>query len=1107
MSIARTFALVALLLGASVMPALAANPLILQSPTVSRTQIAFVYGGDIWVVSHEGGTARRIVTGFGLAGAPYFSPDGATIAFSANYDGSANVYTVPAGGGEPTRLTYHPGADVVIGWTTDGSKILFSSHRESQNDATQLYTIPRGGGIPAMLPLPDGTTASYSPDGTHLAYVPNSQWEWYWQDYRGGQTTPIWIANLADSSVTSIPRNNSNDRFPMWIGNEIYFVSDRGGHYTLYVYDPGTHDVKQLVENPRGFDIVSASANDGEIVYSKFDSIHLYNPATRTDREVPITIADEMPELRPNWVPVSNQIDNADISPTGVRAVFEAHGDILTVPAENGSVRDLTQTPGVMERDPAWSPNGKWIAYFSDASGEYTLRLRDQKGLQPERVISLDAHPTFYYSPVWSPDSKKIAYADKRGVLYYIDIAQDHPQPVRIAQQPHESFGVNSFNAVWSPDSRYVAYNKELPTFLHAIDVYDTQDGKAYQITDGMSDATNPAFDKGGKYLYFLSSTNTGFTAYGLDMESDEHPTSSYVYAAVLHKSDASPISLQSDEEPVASGGDEPEAKPAASAAPKPATPPAAVAKAPIDFDEIGQRIVSLPIPGANYGGLASGLPGTIFLMEAPLTSVLPLPPMYTVLRYDSTSRKVMPYADGVSAFVISADGKKALLARGFGAMSWAIVPTQLPIPPPPGLGTLPTSGLEVYSVPREEWAQMFRETWRIERDWFYDPHYHGLDIAAAQQFFARFLPGLASRSDFTYLTQEMIGYLEVGHLWVYPGTPPKTDHVNVGLLGADYTVDHDRFRFAKIYNGENWNPGLHAPLTQPGVNVKVGDYLLAVNGKGVHPDREVSAYFQETAGKQTTILVGPNPDGSGAREVTVVPLASESALRNLAWIEHNREEVDRLSDGKLGYVYMPDTAYGGFTNFNRYFFAQVNKEGVILDERYNHGGQIADYVIDVLSRKARGIIVGRDGVPYLDPPLAIYGPKVMIINQYAGSGGDAMPWIFRKAALGPLVGVRTWGGLVGIGGYPTLMDGGRVMAPRVAIGGLHGQWEVEGHGIAPDIEVQQDPKLVREGHDPQLEAAVAEAMKELREHPLPHYAPPPYPDHHPVLPPTTQKS
>jgi tricorn protease len=1110
MSMARTFALAALVLGLSFAPASAADPLILQSPTVSRTQIAFVYGGDIWVVSHEGGAARRLVTGFGLNGAPYFSPDGSTIAFSANYDGSTNVYTVAASGGEPVRLTYHPGADVVIGWTPDGSKILFASHRESQNDATQLYTIPRGGGIPTMLPLPDGTTASYSPDGTHLAYVPNSQWEWYWQGYRGGQTTPIWIANLADSSVTSIPRNNSNDRFPMWIGNEIYFVSDRSGHYALYVYDPQTRDVKQLVENPRGFDIVSASANDGEIVYSKFDSIHLYNPSSRTDREVPITIAADMPELRPQWVPVSYQIQNAAISPTGVRAVFEAHGDILTVPVQNGSVRNLTQTPGVMERDPAWSPDGKWIAYFSDASGEYTLRLRDQQALLPERVYQLEAQPTFYYTPIWAPDSKKISFEDKHGYLWYIDVSHEHPQPVKIAEQPYEGFGQNAFGAVWSPDSRYLAYNKQLTNFLHAIVIYDTQDGQAHQITDGMSDATSPAFDKNGKYLYFLSSTNTGFTAYPLDMESDEHATSNYVYAAVLHKSDASPTALQSDDEPVTS--DEPvSGPPPPSATPKPAAQPAATAQKmpPIDFDQIGQRVVSLPIPEANYAGIASATAGTIFVAQAPLVSVDPLPPTFTIFRYDSASRKVMPYVDGVSEFAgVSFDGKKMLIGRGLFVPQWSIVPTQLPIPPPPGLGALATGGLEVRSVPREEWAQMFRETWRIERFWFYDPHYHGLDIAAAEKRFAAFLPGLASRSDFTYLTQEMIGYLSVGHLWVYPGVaPPKTDRVNVGLLGADYTVDHNRFRFAKIYNGENWNPTLHAPLTQPGVNVKVGDYLIAVNGIGVHADREISAYFQETAGKQTAITVASSPEGSDSHNVVVVPLASEAALRNLAWIAHNRDEVDRLSGGKLGYVYMPDTAYGGFTNFNRYFFAQVNKEGVILDERYNHGGQIADYVIDVLSRKQRAIIVGREGMPYIDPPLAVFGPKVMIINQYAGSGGDAMPWLFKKAGLGPLVGVRTWGGLVGIGGYPSLMDGGRVMAPRVAIGGLHGQWEVEGHGVAPDIEVQQDPKLVREGHDPQLEAAVATAMKELREHPIPHYTPPAYPDHHPVLPPIVQKS
>ncbi|HEY5340247.1 MAG TPA: PDZ domain-containing protein, partial [Candidatus Aquilonibacter sp.] len=1006
--------------------------------------------------------------------------------------------TVPAGGGEPTRLTYHPGADMVTGWTRDGSKILFTSGRNSPNDSTQPYEIARSGGIPVMMPLPDAADGSFSPDGTHFAYVPNNQWEPFWQGYRGGQTTPIWIANMADSSVVPIPRNGENDRFPMWIGDTVYFISDRPGHYTLFAYDTRTHAVKQLLRNPRGFDIISASANDGTIVYLKFDSIHLYDPATHTDREVPITIDAEMPELRPHWVPAASQIANAAVSPTGVRAVFEAHGDILTVPADNGSIRDITQTPGIEERDPAWSPNGKWIAYFSDAGGEYSLRLRGQKGLGPERVFRLAPYPSFYYAPTWSPDSKKIAYADKHGGLYYIDVTATSPHAVKIAEQPYETFDTNSFQATWSPDSRYVGYVKQLPSFLHAIDVYDTSDGHAYQVTDGMSNAISPAFDKSGKYLYFLSSTNTGFTAYGLDMESDERPTSYFVYAAVLQKQDASPVAPLTDDEPVTAG--EPESTPAAAAKDEKKEKPHKPSIAPINFDEIGQRIVSLPIPDANYERLEAAGPGTIFLAQAPLTTVSALPKGDTLLRFDLSSRKVVPFASGVGDFEVTADGKKMLVGRGILTLTWAIVPTDKPVPP--GTGMLATSGLEVYSVPREEWAQMYHETWRIERDWFYDPHYHGLNIAAAEKRFSAFLPGLASRADFTYLTHEMISYLSVGHLWVYGGSAPHTDHVTVGMLGADYTVDHDRFRFAKIYNGENWNPQLHAPLTQPGVNVRVGEYLLAVNGKQIYADREVYAYFQQTAGKQTTITVGPNPNGSGARDVTVIPLGSEFALRNLAWIEHNRRGVDRLSGGKLGYVYMPDTEYGGFTNFNRYFFAQIGKEGVILDERYNHGGQLADYVIDVLSRKARAIVKGRDGAAYLDPPLAIYGPKVMLINEYAGSGGDAMPWLFRKAGLGPLVGVRTWGGLVGIGGYPRLMDGGAVMAPRVAIGGLHGHWEVEGHGISPDIKVVQDPKLVREGHDPQLEAAVATAMKMLREHPLPRYRVPPYPDHHPVLPP-----
>jgi len=1062
-------------------------PLLLRDPSLSATQIAFAYGGAIWVVPRAGGDARRIVTGMDLEGGPIFSPDGSRIAFTGNYDGNTDVYVVAASGGEPRRLTYHPGADVAVGWTPDGTRVLFRSARASYSDPDQLYTIPAGGGVATELPLTMAETGAYSADGTHLAYVPNFQWEPFWKGYRGGQFTPILIANLSDSSVVHVPNNGTNDNDPMWIGNHVYFVSDRDGPTTLFSYDVSSRAVTRVLL-PSGFDITSASAGPDGIVYAQFDSLHLYTPSTGQTRTIHVTLAGDLPQLRPHWVHVGTQIQNGDISPTGARAVFEAHGEIFTVPAEHGDVRDISNSPATAERDPAWSPDGSRIAYFSDATGEYKLCVRDQRGLTAPNCIVLDAHPTYYYTPVWSPDSKKIAYADKRLNLWYVDL--EHPTPVRVTTVPYEDFGPADFQAAWSPDSRWLAFTTVLPSWIHAIDAYSIETHTVHRLTDGMSDAQHPAFDKGGQYLYFTASTNTGLNSAGLDMESDERPTSSSVYAIVLRHEGTAPIPLQTDDEKV-----EP--------SPMPASSPAASAKhesgpprVTIDVAGLSQRTVALPIPDANYVALMAGKAGQLLLVSAPLAQVDEGPTPLDVSRFDVTGAKVTPLASGTSAFVVSADGSKMLLRV---RANWYIAPTAEAFKPG---SPLEASAMELEVDPRAEWAQMYREVWRIEREFFYDPHYHGLDLPAAEHRFAEYLPGIAARDDLTFLFREMLSYLSIGHMFVGGGAQPPNGHVTVGLLGADYTVENDRYRFAKIYNGENWNPALHAPLTQPGSDVHVGEYLLAVNGREVHADTEIYAYFEETAGKQTTLRVGPNADGSGAREVTVVPVASEAGLRNLAWIEHNRELVDKLSGGKLAYVYMPDTGYEGYTNFNRYFFSQVGREGVVLDERFNHGGQVADYVIDVLSRKPMAITVPRGGKPSIDPPLAIYGPKVMVINQFAGSGGDAMPWYFRKAGLGPLVGMRTWGGLVGIGGYPVLMDGGSVTAPRIAIGGLHGQWEVEGHGISPDIEVFQDPKLVREGHDPQLEAAVAKALELLREHPVPEYHAPPYPDHHPVLPP-----
>ncbi len=1100
---------------------LAGPPLLLQTPSLSADGIAFAFGGEIWMVPRAGGTAHRVVSGTQRAQRPIFSPDGTKIAYSADYEENLDVYVIDTTGGTPRRLTWHPGDDQAVAWTPDGSRILFRSDRASANDSSHLFTVGMEGGLPEELPLPMAEDGVYSPDGTQLAYSPYFQWEPDWRGYRGGQTTPIWIARLADSSVVKVPRENSNDKNPMWMGDTVYFLSDRGGAMNLYSYGlgegPDAGDVSQrLPDSP--VDIDSAQAGPGGIVYSQMGALHLFDPATGTEHPVPVEIAGDLPQLRPHFEKVGDDVENAAISPTGVRAVFEAHGEILTVPAEKGDVRNLTRTTAAAERDPAWSPDGSRIAYFSDESGEYALHVASQDGLGAVRKIGLGAPPSFFYSPTWSPDSRRIAYSDKRLNLWVVDL--DHPAPVKVDTDLFDT-PLHELDTVWSPDSRWLAYTKQLPNHLRAVFVYSLDSAKATRVTDGLSDCLYPAFDKSGKYLYFTASTDRGLATGWLDMTSDARPESRSVYVAVLRRDLPSPIPPESDEEATqeekpdepgtqqAGGkakkeakkakaekaGDEPED--AAKPAPEPVT---------IDFDGILQRTLALPIDPSNYQGLEAGKEGQIFLLDAPLV-FLPTsrqPPALSIVRFDLEERETKTLVEGVSGFTVSADGSKMLYQKG---PKWWIAKTDAPPAGGPGGGEggggpLATDQMEVKVDPRAEWRQMYREVWRIERDFFYDPHFHGLDIAAAEARFAPYLDGLASRGDLNFLFRRMLSYISVGHMFVNGGARPDVEPVKVGLLGADYTTDHGRYRFAKVYNGENWNPDLQAPLTQPGVNVEAGEYLLAVDGRDLTTADNLYSFFQETAGKQTVVTVGPNPDGSGSRQVTVVPVDDENQLRHLDWVESNRRKVDELSGGRLAYVYLPNTGGGGFTNFNRYYFSQVGREGAVIDERFNHGGQIADYVIDAMERRIRMWVMTREGEPFSEPTELIPGPKAMIINQFAGSGGDAMPWLFQREGVGPLVGMRTWGGLVGIGGYPPLMDGGGVTAPRWAIYGLEGEWEVENHGIAPDVEVWQDPKLVREGHDPQLEKAVEVLLEELEKHPQPTYEQPPYPDYHPVLPP-----
>jgi tricorn protease len=1071
----------------------------LQHPSLSRTQIVFAFAGDLWIAGRDGGSANRLTTGAGIESLPFFSPDGGQVAFSGQYDGNVDVFVVPASGGVPRRLTYHPGDDEVVGWTPDGKRVIFRSTRTSFSPVSKLFTISAEGGFPEELPLPTGVEASFSPDGARLAYVPTEQWQKAWKRYQGGQTSPVWVVDLSDLKVEKIPRGNSNDSNPMWVADKVYFLSDRKGPVSLFAYDLAAKTVVEVLPNS-GFDFKFASAGPGGIIVEQFGALHLFDPGTGKTRRVSVTLNGDFTEVRPHYVKVGQRIAEANISPNGARAVFEARGEILTVPAEKGDIRNLTRTTGVMERDPSWSPDGQRIAYFSDESGEYALHIRDQSGQGAVKKISLGEKPTFFYRPVWSPDGKKIAYNDKRLALWYVDI--DKGLPVKVDTTYYFNPRV-AFEFGWSSDSRWITYSKQLKSHIFTVFVYSLEEGKAHQVTDGLSDARFPAFDKSGKYLFFAASTDVGLTPGWLNMASMDHPITRSVYAAVLRKDLPSPLAPESDEEK-AKPADKPEQgkaeekKADAKAAPakekgKEAEKPKEPEKVGIDFDGLGQRILALPIPARNYLGLEAGKEGVLFILEgsqiAGASAGSSQPP--TLHKFDLATRKLDKFLDKVFGFVLSATGEKILLNQG---QQWTIAPAAGPVEP--GKGVLRTGDMEVYVDPPVEWKQMYHETWRIERDFFYDANHHGLDLEAAEVKYAPYVEGVASRQDLNYLFEEMLGELTCGHVFVGGGDQPEVKRVGGGLLGADYKVENGRYRFARVYNGENWNPQLKAPLTQPGVNVAAGDYLLAANGREITASEEVFKWFEGTAGKQVTIKVGPNPDGSGGREVTVVPVGNEYGLRNLAWIEGNRRKVDEMSGGRLAYVWLPDTAGGGYTNFNRYYFAQVGRDGAVIDERFNQGGLIADYIIDYMRRPLMGYFASRDGADYITPVGSIYGPKVMIVNEYAGSGGDMMPWLFRAAGVGPLVGMRTWGGLVGMAGAAPLMDGGFTGAPQSGFWNPNGTWDVENHGVAPDYEIEMDPAAVRAGHDPQLEKAVAVALDLLAKNPPPKHKKPVYPDY-----------
>jgi tricorn protease len=1095
----------------------AQGPLLLRNPSLSKDKIAFLYADDVWTVPREGGEARRLTSVSAVTEGPYFSPDGTQIVYSTREHGLIDVYVVSSEGGVPRRLTWDPEGNYAVGWTPDGKDVLFASMHASYSDFFRLFrTHADGTGTPTVLPLPTAETGNISPDGSTIAYEPILQWEDAWKHYRGGQTKKVWLVDLKTLDLVKVPRENSNDFSPVWEGKTVYFLSDRGGAVSLWSYDTVTKAVTEVVEN-HGFDMKTVAAGPGALVYEQFGSLHLYDLATKKEHAVSVTIRGDLPELEPHLAKIEpGEVQNVAVSPTGVRVVAEAHGEIFTLPTEKGDTRDLTKTPGSEERDPAWSPDGKSIAYFSDASGEYQLYIRDQDGLQAPKVIDLGPEASFFYGPRWSPDSKHIAFSDKHLHLWYVDAAGG--KPVLVATGLRGSFGANS-ELSWSPDSQWIAYTRDLENQLHAVFFYSLATKTSTQVTDGMSNAAHPVFDPSGKYLYFTASTNNGPSDAGIDLSSLGRATSSSAYVVVLKQYGISPVPPESDEEKKADEADkkDDDKKPDTSAdakkdadksqdkdaakgdEKKDAAKKDAVEPTVIDLEGIGNRILALPIPPRNYIDMQVAKTGVLFLAEGSAVgreSEGQGPPIRALWRFTTEKRQNEEILSNLTGYIVSANGEKLFYTRGD---SWFMAPVaELHPGSPDAPQGKPVNNGSMYARvdPRAEFKQMYRETWHIERDFFYDPHLHGLDLKKIYAKYEPYVAGVTTRSEFSYLCNEMLGEIEVGHMFI-SGPRGHDEGPKPGLLGADYTVENNLYKFAKIYNGQNWTPSLTAPLTLPGINIKAGEYLLAVNGRELHASDNLNSFFDGTAGQQTVLRVGYKADGSDGHDVTVVPTDSEHGLRNIDWIEGNLRKVNELSGGKVAYIYMPNTGGQGYDNFNRYFYAQLDKQAVVLDERYNEGGFIADYVVNVLGQKPLSGAIERDGEPVHDPVGAIFGPKAMIINQSAGSGGDAMPWYFRKAGLGTLVGTNTWGGLVGIGGYPVLMDGGSVTAPRYAIYGLKGEFEVEGHGIAPDVEVEEYPKDVAAGHDLQLEKAVSIVLEQLKEHPVPVAPIPKYPNYH----------
>ncbi len=1054
---------------------------LMHTPAVSENHIAFIYAEDLWIADRNGANPRRLTIDEGVESDPVFSPDGSMIAFSAQYDGNRDVFIVPSTGGVPQRLTWHPSWDIVLGFTPDGKEVLFSSPRTTFTSRySKLYTVKTSGGQPTELPIPTGFKGTYSPDGKYLAYVPNYEVFNQWKHYRGGTLGRIWIMDLETKEVTEIPKpaGGSNEADPEWVGNRVYFRSDRNGEFNLFSYDVNSKSITQHTDNT-DFGVLSLNGNGNTLVYEYAGYIYRHNPSSGANTKITVGIATDLLELRPRFVSGDRYIRYASVSPSAARVVLDFRGEIVTIPEKKGDVVNHTQSPDVHEKYPAWSPDGKHLAYFSDASGEYALHIKTLEGGKIKK-IALDG-AGFYAYIHWSPDSKNVAFVDNSRTLYCTAISSGKTTKVASDELYYPGVFRELFGS-WSKDSKWISYTVITETNFEQAFAYSLDQNKSYALSDGLSNVTEPIFDASGKYLYMLASTDAGPVVNWFDQSNQDMQTSNSIYLITLQKDELSPLAKQNDLE-MGNGDAKKEEGEQDKKKGKGKVKEEETLR--IDWDGIFNRIIDLPVDPGIYYNLASPEEGKVYYISRKPNSGFFDP--QSLMLYDLKEREekeVMP----ANSFEIAANGKKMLFRKG---RSWGITT----VGKPPENGMLGTGAITVKIDPTQEWPNIFNETWRVNRDYFYDPGMHGADWNAMKEKYNVFLQDISCRSDLYRVMQWMCSELAVGH-HRFSGRGDRLntpDRVTGGLLGADYTVANGRYQFSKIYGGLNWNPGLRSPLTEPGVNVNVGDYLIAVNGNPVTADQNLYAFFESTADKIVELTVSASSDGSNARKVNVVPVRNERALRNRDWVEGNIKKVDEATDGQVAYVYVPNTTTAGHEYFKRYFFPQVNKKAVIIDERFNGGGQLADYYIDHLKKPYQSSWNFRYGKDLRAPSGSIQGPKVMLIDETAGSGGDYLPWMFKRFGLGKLVGKRTWGGLVGVLGFPEFIDGGSVTAPNVAYYNEDG-FRIENEGVAPDIEVEQWPKEVMQGRDPQLEKAIEVILEELKNAPSIYPPRPAYP-------------